>query len=149
MVGKSCITSSRLPFQVHWLLMYSTVYAWHPGICRAMCIYVCGRGDMWLGPTHHGNLVDCTATTNVPMIWQITQNIWTLRQPKSFIQACAYSLTGTYVESVILPILIPSSYVAFQNQLSIVSCPDSTQITRGEGAWCHKSKSLGQQTEAL
>ena len=25
----------------------------------------------------------------------------------------------------------------------IVSCPDPTQLTRGEGVWCHKSKSLG------
>ena len=25
-----------------------------------------------------------------------------------------------------------------------VSCPDPTQLTRGEGVWCHKSKSLGQ-----
>ena len=24
----------------------------------------------------------------------------------------------------------------------VVSCPDPTQLTRGEGAWCHKSKSL-------
>ena len=27
--------------------------------------------------------------------------------------------------------------------LSLVSCPDPTQLTRGEGVWCHKSKSLG------
>ena len=27
----------------------------------------------------------------------------------------------------------------------IVSCPDPTQLTRGEGVWCHKSKSLGQR----
>ena len=33
------------------------------------------------------------------------------------LQTCAYSLTGTYVESVILPTLVPSLYVAFQNCL--------------------------------
>ena len=26
----------------------------------------------------------------------------------------------------------------------VVSCPDPTWLTRGEGVWCHKSKSLGQ-----
>ena len=28
---------------------------------------------------------------------------------------------------------------------SVVSCPDPTQLTREEGVWCHKSKSLGQR----
>ena len=27
----------------------------------------------------------------------------------------------------------------------VVSCSDPTQLTRGEGVWCHKSKSLGQR----
>ena len=25
----------------------------------------------------------------------------------------------------------------------LVSCPDPTQLTRGEGIWCHKSECLG------
>jgi len=28
----------------------------------------------------------------------------------------------------------------------LVLCPDPTQLTRGKGIWCHKSKSLGLRT---
>ena len=32
---------------------------------------------------------------------------------------------------------------------AIVLCPDPTQLTWGEGVWCHKSKSLGYSSRSL
>ena len=35
------------------------------------------------------------------------------------------------------------TYGKLRGNHTVVSCPDPTQFTRGEGVWCHKSKSLG------
>ena len=34
--------------------------------------------------------------------------------------------------------------ITFMQGVLVVSCPDPTQLTRGEGVWCHKSECLGQ-----
>ena len=33
--------------------------------------------------------------------------------------------------------------ITFMQGVLVVSCPDPTQLTQGEGVWCHKSECLG------
>ena len=58
----------------------------------------------------------------------------------------AYLSTCTYKSSREEGGLLIISLMSRQVEgAQLVSCPDPTQLTWGEGVWCHKSKSLGQR----
>ena len=64
-------------------LQYSVCKAYMYVEIVYVCIYVDNFLYMWLVPTHDGNLVDCIDTTDVPVISQITQNTWNLRDSQN------------------------------------------------------------------
>ena len=71
----------------------------------------------------------------IPYFLRMGQNIWMGR----------YSINGIESKTTIVTIIHLSTkpWHAVAAMPLIVSCPDPTQPTRGEGVWCHKSNSLG------
>ena len=45
--------------------------------------------------------------------------------------------------------ILTSPLMQVCSQARLVSCPDPTQLTRREGVWCHKSKSLGKLSQKI
>ena len=68
-----------------------------------------------------------------------------LRPIPYFLRMGQYSMNGIESKTTIVTIIHLSTepWHTVTAMPSIVSCPDPTQPTRGEGVWCHKSKSLG------